>query len=77
MVEINKEVNKGQISFPLRLDEFQLEHGKQSEKALRKFFPEVCEEIREVSDTIGNDYLHFVSWMLCMGCYGQFFIRTH
>ena len=40
---------RGNISFPLHLDTFQLEHGKQSEKILRKFFPEVCEEIRGVS----------------------------
>ena len=60
--------NKGQLSFPLQLDNFQLEHGKQSEKILRTFFPEVCEEIRGVSDTIGVDYSYFVSWMLCMGC---------
>ncbi len=60
--------NKCRLSFPLQLDDFQLEHGRQSEKALRKFFPEVCEEIRGVSDTIGADYLHFASWMLCMGC---------
>ena len=38
--------NKCQISFPLQLDDFQLEHGKQSEEILRKIFPEVCEEIR-------------------------------
>lgn len=67
-VKRGKIFNKGQISFPLQLDEFQLEHGKQSEAILRKFFPEVCEEIRGVSDTIGAEYLHFVSWMLCMGC---------
>ena len=30
---------RGNISFPLHLDTFQLEHGKQSEKILRKFFP--------------------------------------
>lgn len=59
---------KCQISFPLHLDKFQLEHGKQSEKILRDFFPEVCEEIKGVSDTIGSDYDTFVSWMLCMGC---------
>lgn len=59
---------RGNISFPLHLDTFQLEHGKQSEKILRKFFPEVCEEIRGVSDTIGADYISFISWMLCMGC---------
>lgn len=59
---------RGNIAFPLHLDDFQLEHGKQSERILRDFFPEVCEEIRGVSDTIGVDYITFVSWMLCMGC---------
>lgn len=59
---------KAKISFPLHLDEFQLKHGKQSEKILREFFPEVCEEIKGVSDTIGADYITFASWMLCMGC---------
>ena len=57
---------KAHISFPLQLDNFQLEHGKQSEEILRKFFPEICEEVRGVSDAIGTDYLHFISWMLCM-----------
>ena len=41
---------KAHISFPLQLDNFQLEHGKQSEEILRKFFPEICEEVRGVSD---------------------------
>lgn len=59
---------KRQISFPLQLDDFQLKHGRQSEKILKTFFPEVCEEIRGVSDTIGADYLRFSSWLLCMGC---------
>lgn len=67
-VKRGKIFNRGKISFPLQLDDFQLEHGKQSEIILRKFFPEVCEEVRGVSDTLGIDYLHFVSWMLCMGC---------
>ena len=30
---------KGKITFPLHLDTFQLEHGKQSEKILKEFFP--------------------------------------
>ncbi len=59
---------KGRIVFPLRLDGFQLEHGKQSERILRECFPEVCQEIRGVSEAIGADYLQFASWMLCMGC---------
>ncbi len=60
--------NKCGITFPLRLDAFQLQHGRQSEKLLHTCFPEVCEEIRGVTDTIGADYLTFASWMLCMGC---------
>lgn len=59
---------KAHISFPLHLDDFQIEHGKESEKILKDFFPEVCEEIKGVTDTIGVDYLYFASWMLCMGC---------
>lgn len=59
---------RNNISFPLHLDSFQLEHGTKSEKLLKEFFPEVCEEIRGVCDTIGADYATFVSWMLCMGC---------
>ncbi len=67
-VKLGKIFHRNHISFPLQLDDFQLEHGKQSETVLKTYFPEVCEEIRGVSDTIGTDYLHFVSWMLCMGC---------
>lgn len=59
---------KKNILFPLHLDSFQFGHGTKSEKLLKEFFPEVCEEIRGVSDTIGADYAAFVSWMLCMGC---------
>ena len=67
-VKRGKIFKKCQVSFPLQLDGFQLEHGKRSEAVLRKYFPEVCEEIRGVSSVIGADYLHFASWMLCMGC---------
>ena len=67
-VKRGKIFKKCQVSFPLHLDEFQLEHGERSEAALRKYFPEVCKEISGVSDAIGADYLRFASWMLCMGC---------
>ena len=53
---------RNDVFFPLKLDNLQ------SEKLLKEFFPEVCEEIRGVSDTIGADYTVFASWMLCMGC---------
>lgn len=67
-VKRGKIFSRGGISFPLHLDGFQLEHGRESEKILRNFFPEVCEEIRGVSDTVGADYQDLASWMLCMGC---------
>lgn len=56
------------ITFPLHLDAFQLEHGRRSEGILRGIFPEVCEEVRGVSDAVGADYHSFMAWMLCMGC---------
>ncbi len=59
---------KQHISFPLCLDDFQFRHGTESETILHTFFPEVCEEIRGISDTLDEDYLYFCSWMLCMGC---------
>lgn len=67
-VKRGKVFQKAQITFSIHLDYFQSKHGKDSEKILREFFPEVCEEIRGVTDTIGIDYLEFTSWMLCMGC---------
>lgn len=67
-VKLGSIFQKEKISFPLCLDKFQIEHGKQSEKILKEFFPEVCEEIKGVSDTIGVEYITFASWMLCMGC---------
>ena len=36
---------KCNISFPLNLDNFQLKHGKESDKILAAIFPEACEEI--------------------------------
>lgn len=59
---------RNNVLFPIHLDNFQLEHGMKSEKILNTFFPEVCDEIRGVSDTIEVDYTEFASWMLCMGC---------
>jgi len=67
-VKRGKLFQKGNIIFPLHLDGFQLEHGRKSESILNTFFPEVCEEIRGVSDTIGANYHYFAAWMLCMGC---------
>lgn len=59
---------RNKIIFPLSLDKFQLEHGIKSEKILHHIFPEICDEIKGVTDTIKVDYLKFVSWLLAMGC---------
>ena len=67
-VERGTLLKRNGVTFPLRLDQFQLEHGKRSEAILRRFFPEVCAEIRGVSDATGTDYAALVSWLLCMGC---------
>lgn len=60
--------NKCNITFPLHLDEFQMNHGIKSEKILKKYFPEVCEEIKGITDIINIDYMTFASWLLAMGC---------
>ena len=59
---------KAKITFPLHMDDFQMKHGKESEIILHDYFPEVCQEIKGVSDTIGADYTTFASWMLAMAC---------
>lgn len=60
--------NKCNIIFPLNLDKFQLNHGIESEKILKKHFPEVCEEVKGITDTININYDKFMSWLLAMGC---------
>lgn len=67
-VKRGKIFNKCNITFPLNLDGFQRKFGYESEKQLKKYFPEVCEEIRGVTDTIKADYQEFAAWLLCMGC---------
>ena len=59
---------KCRISFPLNMDEFQMTHGIKSEKILKEYFPEVCEEVKGITDTINVDYNKFISWLLAMGC---------
>src|SRR5574344_495010 len=60
--------NKCNLVFPLNIDKYKLTHGIESEKILKKFFPEVCQEISGVSNSIGVDYDRFISWPLAMGC---------
>ncbi len=67
-VKRGKLFQKCGITFPLHLDGFQKQYGFGSEKQLQKYFPEVCEEIKGVTDTLQIDYREFAAWLLCMGC---------
>lgn len=67
-VKRGKILKKCNITFPLNLDSFQFEHGIESEKILKTYFPEVCDEIKGITDTLNIDYIKFISWMLAMGC---------
>ena len=67
-VKRGKIFKKCNIMFPLNLDDFQMKHGILSEKILRKYFKEVCDEIKGITDTLEIDYYKFASWLLCMGC---------
>lgn len=59
---------KCNVVFPLKLDDFQIKHGIESEKILRKYFSEVCDEVKGITDTLHINYDYFMSWMLAMGC---------
>jgi predicted choloylglycine hydrolase len=48
------------------LDDFQSNYGIQSERILRKYFPEACEEIRGMADGVGVDYQRFSAWLMCI-----------
>lgn len=67
-VKRGKIFKKCNIFFPLNMDNFQMHHGIESEKILKKYFKEVCGEIKGITDTIGVDYYKFASWLLAMGC---------
>lgn len=58
---------RNNIQFPIKLDSFQTKHGRQCGELLRKYFPEVAEEIQGVTDAISYDNDLFTSWMMCMG----------
>ena len=53
--------------FPINLDPFQIVHGRNSGKLLKKYFPEAADEIKGITDTIGYDNEIFTSWLMCMG----------
>ncbi|MBN1382257.1 MAG: acyl-CoA--6-aminopenicillanic acid acyl-transferase [Deltaproteobacteria bacterium] len=58
---------KNKAQFPIKLDPFQINHGKKCGKLLKKHFPEAAEEIQGVTDAIKYDNNIFTSWLMCMG----------
>jgi len=61
-------IKKSNTLFPIRLDQFQLEHGKRSGKILEQVFPEAFSEIEGIVDVLGINKNEFIAWMMCMGC---------
>lgn len=59
---------KNGVTFPIKLDEFQLSYGKEAGLELLKYFPKGYEEIKGITDALKIDHETFLSWMMCMGC---------
>ncbi len=49
-----------------KLDDFQFNYGIQSERILRKHFPEACEEIRGMAEGVGVSPQRFSAWLMCI-----------
>jgi predicted choloylglycine hydrolase len=69
-LKFGKILKKQNIDFDrlISLDEFQQDFGKKSQAILSNVFPEVCDEIRGMTDGLNYSYEKFASWLLCMGC---------
>ena len=69
-LKLGKLLKKQNVDFDeiIRLDGFQKDFGKKSQVVLSNVFPEVCDEIRGMTDGLNYPYEKFASWLLCMGC---------
>jgi predicted choloylglycine hydrolase len=69
-LKFGKILKKQHIDFDkiISLDDFQKDFGKKSQTVLSNVFPEVCDEIRGMTDGLNYPYEKFTSWLLCMGC---------
>ena len=69
-LKFGKILKKQKIDFDkiISLDDFQKDFGKKSQTVLSNIFPEVCDEIRGMTDGLNYPYEKFASWLLCMGC---------
>jgi predicted choloylglycine hydrolase len=69
-LKFGKILKKQNIDFDkiISLDDFQKDFGKKSQAILSNVFPEVCDEIRGMTDGLNYPHEKFASWLLCMGC---------
>jgi len=52
----------------IKLNDYQLDFGVQSEKILSRVYPEVCSEVKGITDGLQYSYEKFSAWLLCMAC---------
>ena len=69
-LKLGKILKKKNIDFDksIRLDAFQKDFGKKSQILLSNVFPEVCDEIRGMTEGLNYPFEKFAAWLLCMGC---------
>ena len=49
-----------------KIDGFQLHYGTESEKILKQYFPEACDEMRGIADGLEVLYEKLAPWMMCI-----------
>ena len=59
---------KKKSQFPIHLDKFQTQHGNESIRLMKQFYPDILDEIRGITATLNLNFELFASWLLCMGC---------
>jgi len=52
----------------IKLKDYQIDFGVQSGKILSLVYPEVCREIKGITDGLQYSYEKFSAWLLCMAC---------
>jgi predicted choloylglycine hydrolase len=52
----------------IRLKDYQMDFGIKSERILQQVYPEICREIKGITDGLQYNYQKFSAWLLCMAC---------
>ncbi len=69
-LKFGKKLKKENVDFDsiIRLDDYQKDFGKKPQTLLSNVFPEICDEIRGMTDALNYPCEKFTSWLLCMAC---------